>query len=216
MNTSKLHITREGNVWKGQQLLGRVQRDRDLIPGTETFSGSYWAADRNTGSSAQSAYVRVPGKYQSRHDAVGALIRDIAAHTYPIVDAILAGKQVMPGARTGEQILRDGQTRGYQNVLAGLDAEGREKTHGMHGDHSRARCPELRCATVPAIPAGPKPAYAQRERCANCGNTETGDNPVRTTVIDWRTDKLCDKCVASFEWSEDDWYSAPNRTYIHN
>jgi hypothetical protein len=61
-------------------------------------------------------------------------------------------------------------------------------------------------------------AYAQHiepRRCANCGNTEESDGRIiRTTVIDWRTDELCDPCVASYDWS--DWsYVASTRTYTH-
>ena len=34
-------------------------------------------------------------------------------------------------------------------------------------------------------------------RCGNCG---TSENAV-TVVIDWRTDLLCDRCIARFDWS---------------
>jgi len=46
--------------------------------------------------------------------------------------------------------------------------------------------------------------YVQLERCGNCG-TANAELPV--TVIDWRTDRLCLSCDASFEWPESDWHS---------
>jgi hypothetical protein len=47
-----------------------------------------------------------------------------------------------------------------------------------------------------------KPAYDQYSHgrhCGNCGTTVPGP---RTAVIDWREDWLCDKCIASFDWSD--------------
>ena len=40
-------------------------------------------------------------------------------------------------------------------------------------------------------------------RCGNCGTSEN----VVTVVIDWRTEVLCDRCVARFDWS--DWTFDP-------
>ena len=36
--------------------------------------------------------------------------------------------------------------------------------------------------------------------CGNCGGT---DSPIRTRVVDWGTEYLCDRCIASYKW--DDW-----------
>jgi hypothetical protein len=45
-------------------------------------------------------------------------------------------------------------------------------------------------------------------RCANCGCTEEKSGvPVTTIVADWRTEMLCDHCVASHDWS--DWQFDP-------
>lgn len=50
--------------------------------------------------------------------------------------------------------------------------------------------------------------------CGNCGCSEgQGGAPVRTTVRDWRTDVLCDACVASYDWS--DWAFDGVATYRH-
>lgn len=41
------------------------------------------------------------------------------------------------------------------------------------------------------------------KRCANCGRTEQKiGQPITTIVIDWRTDLLCDGCVARFTWKD--------------
>lgn len=37
----------------------------------------------------------------------------------------------------------------------------------------------------------------QEERCGRCG---TRNRPADTIVIDWRTERLCDRCVARFDW----------------
>jgi hypothetical protein len=42
--------------------------------------------------------------------------------------------------------------------------------------------------------------------CENCGTH--GGQPDWSVVIDWRTDYLCPKCVASFDWS--DWWHVGN------
>jgi hypothetical protein len=40
-------------------------------------------------------------------------------------------------------------------------------------------------------------------RCANCGQTEEkSSRPVTTIVVDWRTDLMCDTCIAGFDWSD--------------
>ena len=45
-------------------------------------------------------------------------------------------------------------------------------------------------------------------RCANCGRTEEDSGkPITTIVIDWRTELLCDGCIARYDWS--DWTFDP-------
>ena len=47
--------------------------------------------------------------------------------------------------------------------------------------------------------------------CDNCGRHQ-GDRHDWSVVIDWRTDYLCPKCIASFDWS--DWDHEGN-VYTH-
>jgi hypothetical protein len=44
----------------------------------------------------------------------------------------------------------------------------------------------------------------REERCGNCGSR---NRPASTVVIDWRTELMCDRCVATFDWS--DWEFDP-------
>ena len=46
------------------------------------------------------------------------------------------------------------------------------------------------------------------KRCCNCGTTEEPDGtPITTIVHDWRTNVMCSRCVANFDWS--DWQFDP-------
>jgi hypothetical protein len=41
------------------------------------------------------------------------------------------------------------------------------------------------------------------KRCANCGSTHEPDGTqITTVVIDWRTDVMCSRCIANFDWSQ--------------
>jgi hypothetical protein len=56
--------------------------------------------------------------------------------------------------------------------------------------------------------------HVSQTLCANCGRTEEQAGcTIRTRVIDWRTDYLCAKCVASYDWS--DWDYDGVATYRH-
>jgi alpha-glucosidase (family GH31 glycosyl hydrolase) len=45
-------------------------------------------------------------------------------------------------------------------------------------------------------------------RCGGCGQTEQESKiPVTTVVIDWRTELLCDTCIANHDWR--DWIFDP-------
>ena len=47
-----------------------------------------------------------------------------------------------------------------------------------------------------------------RPRCANCGQSEEISGiPVTTIISDIRTELICDRCVARFDWS--DWNFDP-------
>jgi hypothetical protein len=56
--------------------------------------------------------------------------------------------------------------------------------------------------------------FIDARMCANCGRKESDGVIIEATVIDWRTDELCDGCIASFDWSDWD-YDATTRTYRH-
>jgi hypothetical protein len=54
--------------------------------------------------------------------------------------------------------------------------------------------------------------------CGNCGRDYTlhdqANGKTWATVIDWRTDRLCPSCFASFTWSDQDWLCDDmNRVY---
>lgn len=54
-----------------------------------------------------------------------------------------------------------------------------------------------------------KPAY-----CGNCGRTEQTAGQLRTRIVDFRTEYLCDDCVARHDWTDWD-HDAATLTYTH-
>jgi hypothetical protein len=52
-------------------------------------------------------------------------------------------------------------------------------------------------------------------RCGCCGTTEAKSGvPITTVVVDFRTELMCDKCVARHDWS--DWIFDPIlNLYVH-
>ena len=48
---------------------------------------------------------------------------------------------------------------------------------------------------------------AAQTLCCNCGRTSAQAGCLlRTRVIDWRTELMCDTCVASYDWA--DWHAS--------
>jgi hypothetical protein len=185
-------------TWEERIQAGREERREDA-----RLAAVLLGLSNEAGGAMAAAVDLEPGIYiDGLAHFTGAGMREDAERAVMMLPRIAHGSDYEREARefhsAAVRFAREGRTEDAAHFLDKAQAE------ITNADQRRA---EARAGKDEA--AGE--AVAEPDLCGNCGNRE---NATTTTVIDWRTERLCDPCVTSYDWA--DWNLDPaTNTYTH-